>query len=235
MEQIKLDVQVRSEIGTRQVKRIRTESFLPAVIYGNEIKATPIKVDRRLYERIQRQHHGERVLYQLNIVQDGKKLSEYYALVKEEQSDPVTERITHVDFNRILLTEKIEVKVPIMAKGEPIGVKRDGGSLDHVIWELDIICLPTAIPQHLEVEVSHLAIGDAVHVKDIVLPEGVVTKHDLQAIVFSVAAPMKEEVAAAPAEKVEVEVIKEKKEPAVAATAEKKAETPEKKEEKKEK
>ena len=235
MEQIKLDVQVRNEVGTRQVKRLRTENFFPGVIYGNEIKATSIKVDRGLYERIQRQHHGERVLYQLSIVQDGKKLSEYYALVKEEQLDPVTDKITHVDFNRILLTEKIEVKVSIMSKGEPIGVKRDGGSLDHVIWELDIICLPTAIPQHLGVEVSHVEIGDAIHVKDITLPEGVITKHDLEAIVFSVSPPMKEELAAAPAEKVEVEVIKEKKEPAAAATTEKKAEVPEKKEEKKEK
>ncbi len=228
MEQIKLDVQVRSEVGTRKVKRIRRESFFPAVIYGSEIKATAVKVDRRVYERIQRQHHGETVLFQLNILNDGKKLSEYYALVKEEQLDPVTEKITHVDFNRILLTEKIEVKIPVVSKGEPIGVKRDGGSLDHVLWELDIVCLPTAIPHHLEVEVGHLEIGKSVHVKDIILPEGVVTKHDLDAIVFYVAPPMKEEVAA-PAEKVEVEVIKEKKEP----VAEKKAETPEKKEEKK--
>ncbi|MCA9406557.1 MAG: hypothetical protein KC684_08465, partial [Candidatus Omnitrophica bacterium] len=102
----------------------------------------------------------------------------------------------------------------VVAKGEAVGVKTDGGSLEHTLWELDVICLPTNIPNKLEVDVSHLKIGDVIHVKDILLPEGVKTKHDPEAIVFSVVPPMKEEVETEEAAPTEPEVIKEKKEKA---------------------
>ena len=120
----------------------------------------------------------------------------------------------HVDFKRISLKERITVKVPILAVGDPIGVKRDNGSLEHAMWELDISCLPTQIPQHIDVDVAHLAIGDSVHVRDIKLPEGVTTKHDPDAVVFLLVPPMKEEVAAEAPAITEPEVTKEKKEPA---------------------
>ena len=157
-------------------------------------------------------------------------------MIKEIQQHPVTDETLHIDFNRISLTKEIEVKVPIVSKGEPVGVKQDGGSLDHILWELDIICLPTKIPQSIEVDVSHLKLNDNIYLKDIKLPEGVKTKHDLEAIVFSVSPPMKEvslEEAAAAAGPQEPEVIKEKKEEpkAEGAAAEKpKAEAKEAKE-----
>ena len=110
------------------------------------------------------------------------------------------------------MTKELEVKVPIETKGDPVGVKRDGGSLEHILWELPVICLPTKIPQRIVVEVGHLEIGDAIHVKDITLPEGVRTKQDPDTILVSVIPPMKEE-AMAPAEAgpTEPEVLKEKK------------------------
>ncbi|MBU4333873.1 MAG: 50S ribosomal protein L25, partial [Candidatus Omnitrophica bacterium] len=114
---------------------------------------------------------------------------------------------------RISLTEVIEVTVPIEAKGEADGVKNDGGSLDHAMWELDIICLPMNIPEKIQIDVTSLKIGDAIHVKDIVLPEGVTTEHDLESIVLAVLPPMKEEDETEGEESVslEPEVIKEKK------------------------
>ncbi len=231
MEEIKLDVQIRNEIGTRHVKRVRRQEFVPGVIYGRSQKSTPIKVDRKIFERIRRQQQTGNIIFHLNVKEGDKLLKDYSAIVKEEQHDPVTDRILHIDFNSISLTEKIEVKVAVVAKGEPIGVKVDGGSLEHVLWELDVICLPTQIPQSIEVDVSQLKIADSIHVKDIQLPEGVTTKHDPEAIILAVAAPMKEEVVAPTAEPVELEVIKEKKE----LPAEKKPiETEERKEEKKE-
>ncbi|MBI5416166.1 MAG: 50S ribosomal protein L25 [Candidatus Omnitrophica bacterium] len=212
MEEIKLDVQVRNRIGSRQVKQIRRENFIPAIVYGDGGNPTSIKVERNTYERIMRHHRGQNVIFHLNVLEGEKKLRDYSVIVKEEQHDPVSDQLLHIDFNRISLTKEIEVKVAIAAKGEPVGVKRDGGSLEHVLWELPIICLPTKIPQKIEVEVSHLLIGDAVHLKDITLPEGVRTKVDPDTILVSVVPPMKEEVAVAAEEgPKEPEVLKEKK------------------------
>ena len=216
MEEIKLDVQIRNGAGTRHAKRVRRQDFIPGVIYGVEEKTTKVQVDRRTFERIERQHRGESVLLHLNVMEGDQKKEDYSTLIKEIQANPVSDQIIHVDFQRISLTEKIEVKVPLVTKGEPVGVKQGGGSLDHLLWELDVICLPTQIPQKIVTDVSHLQINDSVLVKDLLLPEGVTTEHDPEAIVFTVAPPSKEEPEAAPAEGEEVitepEVLKEKKE-----------------------
>lgn len=212
MEEIKLDVQLRNQVGSRKIKSIRRENAVPAIVYGGETKPTSIKVDRSNYERIMRHHHGQSVIFRLNVMDGEKKLRDYSVIVKEEQHDPVSDQLVHIDFNRISLTKELEVKVPIETKGDPVGVKRDGGSLEHILWELSVICLPTKIPQKIVVEVGHLEIGDAVHVKDITLPEGVRTKQDPDTILVSVIPPMKEE-AMSPAEggPTEPEVLKEKK------------------------
>ena len=224
MEEIKLDAQVRNRIGSRKIRLVRSQNFVPAVVYGGKQQPTTIQVDRKAYERIMRLHRGESVLFHLNVLEGEKKLKDYSAIVKEEQLDPVRDRVLHIDFYRISLTEEIEVKVKIVARGEAVGVKQDGGSLEHGLWELDVICLPTKIPSKIEVEVSNLKIGDAIHVKELKLPEGVRTKHDPDSIVIAVAAPMKEEVATATEETItEPEVTKEKKKEPVAG-AEGKAE-----------
>ncbi len=228
MEEIKLDVQVRNRIGSRKIRSVRSQNFVPAVVYGGKKQQpTTIQVDRKAYERIMRNHRGESVLFHLNVLDGEKKLKDYSAIVKEEQLDPVRDGVLHIDFYRISLTEEIEVKVKIVARGEAIGVKQGGGSLEHGLWELDVICLPTKIPAKIEVEVANLNIGDAIHVKELVLPEGVRTKHDPDSIVVSVVPPMKEEVAPVDGETItEPEVTKEKKkvEGAADAKAEGKAE-----------
>jgi len=121
----------------------------------------------------------------------------------------------HVDFNQISLTKEIIVKVPIHAKGEPVGVKQDEGSLEHNIWEIEVECLPTQIPENIDVDVSELNIGDAIHVRDLTIPEGVKVKTEEDAVVLSVIPPRKvEEVAPEGEEEAapeEPEAIKEKK------------------------
>lgn len=213
MEEIKLDVQLRDQIGTRKIKGIRRDDSVPAIVYGGEKGPTTIKLDRRTYEKIMRHHQGQSVVFHLDVMEGEKKLRDYAAIVKEEQHDPVSDKLLHIDFKRISLTEVIEVTVPIESRGEAVGVKDDGGSLDHAMWELDIVCLPANIPEKIQIDVTNLKIGDAIHVKDIVLPDGVETKHDLESIVFSVLPPMKEEVETEGEEGIaeEPEVIKEKK------------------------
>lgn len=233
MEEIRLDVQLRNEVGSRKIKKIFRQDFVPAVVYGEKEASVAVKVDRRLYERMTRQHKGQNIIFHVYVSDGDKAVGDYPVIVKEEQMHPVSDRLWHIDFNRISLTKAIEVKVPLRIKGEAVGVKRDGGSLDHALWELDVICLPTQIPQGIEIEVSSLTIGDAVHVKDIVLPPGVRTKHDPEAILVSIVPPMKEEAVGAPEEAgvKEPEVLKEKKKEEATA-GEGKAEKAPKKEDK---
>ena len=232
MEELKLNVQVREEAGTRKARAVRRNNFIPAVVYGDKEKTTAIKVDKKEYEHIERLHRGENIIFHLNIMQGEKKLKDYSAIIKDVQHNPVTDATLHIDFNRISLTKEIEVKVPIVAKGESAGVKQEGGSLDHLLWELEVICLPTKIPHHIEYDISNLKLNDSVHVKDLKLPEGVKTEHDPNAIVFTISPPMKEvsaEEAAAEGAPTEPEVMKEKKVEAGAEAAEKpKAEAKEK-------
>ena len=237
MEQIQFDVQLRKNIGTAQAQRVRRANSIPAVIYGGGAKPATIQADRKAYDRIHRLHMGESLIYHLNVVDNGKKVADFPAIIKEVQMHPVTEEVIHIDFNRISLDREIEIKVKVITKGEAIGIKRDGGTLDHSMWELDIICLPTNIPHHIEVDITQLGIHDAVHVRELVLPAGVRTKHDPDSVVAAVVGSTKEVIAEAAVEgtpAAEPEVLKEKKkeEPVAEAGTGKKAE-PAKKEEKK--
>ncbi len=212
MQEIKLDVEVRLSTGTRSSRKIRRQNFIPGVVYGEGKEPTVIGVDRKIFEKITRGHRGENVIFHLNVCEGEKKLRDYSAITKEMQFHPVTDDVIHIDFQRISLTEKIQVEVAVLPKGEAMGVKQDGGTLDQHLWKLDVICLPTQIPQHIEVDINGLKIDDKIFVKDLSLPTGVVTKHDPEDIVISVSPPMKEikpeEAAAAAA--TEPEVIKEK-------------------------
>src|SRR5271167_291255 len=232
MEQINFDVQIRKNTGSARSRQARRLNLIPGIVYAGNSKPTIIQADRKAYDRIYRQHAGESLIYHLNLVDEGKKISDFPAIIKDVQLHPVTDEVIHIDFNRISLDKEIEIKIKVITKGEAVGVKRDGGTLEHLMWELDIICLPTNIPHHLEADVTNLGVHDAIHVKDLVLPQGVSTKHDPDAVVITVVGSMREEVAAAPIEGEaaeagsEPEVLKEKKkeEGADAAGAAKKPE-----------
>src|SRR5437870_2262068 len=135
MEQINLDVQLRTSIGSAESQKIRRALGIPAIIYGGGSKPTIIQADRKTYDRIHRQHAGESLIYHLNILDNGKKIADFPAIVKDVQLHPVTDEVIHLDFNRISLDKEIEIKVKVITKGEAIGVKRDGGTLDHTMWE----------------------------------------------------------------------------------------------------
>jgi large subunit ribosomal protein L25 len=217
MEQINFDVQIRTKTGSARARQVRRSNLIPGIIYGGNSKPTTIQADRKAYDRIYRQHAGESLIYHLNLVDDGKKVSDFPAVIKDIQLHPVTDEVIHIDFNRISLDKEIEIKVKIITKGDAVGVKRDGGTLEHLMWELDIVCLPTNIPHHLEADVTNLGVHDSIYVKDLVLPAGVRTKHDQESVVVTVAGSMREELAApvvegeAAAAGLEPEVLKEKK------------------------
>ncbi len=214
MEEIFLEAELREELGRGKVKDLREKSFIPAVVYGEAKDPIPIKVSHKQLVQLMHQHHLENAVINLRI-KDDKKQKPKSCLIKEIQYDPVKGNIIHMDFNEISLTKVIKVNVPVVTKGESAGVKQEGGSLEHILWEIEVECLPTDIPKEIEVDVSQLKIGDAIHIKDITFPVNTKVLNNPEAIVLSVAAPIKEEVVVAPVEgqeKQEPEVIKEKKE-----------------------
>jgi large subunit ribosomal protein L25 len=213
MEEIFLEIQPREEIGRADVKVLRRKGFIPAVVYTQGQKTEPVKIVSREFLRLLHEHHVGSVVVHLKAKDEAEKAKERACLIKEIQYDHVKGDVIHVDFNQISLTKAIKVNVGVVAKAEAIGVKADGGTLEHNLWELEIECLPTAIPKQIEVDVSALKIGDAIHVRDLQLPEGVKILNDPETIILSVAPPAKEEVPLAAVEgeeKLEPEVIKKK-------------------------
>jgi large subunit ribosomal protein L25 len=214
MEEILLEAELREGIGKIQVNMLRHKGFIPAVIYGEGGKPQSIQLSQHRFVHLMHEKRIENAIITLTI-KGAKSAKTHPCLIKEIQYEPVHGSIKHVDFHEISLTKEIKVNIPVVAKGEPMGVKLEGGSLEHVLWEVEVECLPTAIPKNIEVDVSAMKIGDAVHVKDLRVPAGVTLINDQSSIVLSVVAPMKEE---APAEEgaedasKEPEVIKEKKE-----------------------
>jgi len=192
-EVIALDAVLREQAEIGKSSKVRQGGFVPAVVYGEKKEALSLKIERSHLIKFMHAHHGgENVVITLRIAL-GKKIDERKVLISEIQKHPVHENILHVDFHEISLTERIEVSVPIEAKGESIGVKADSGVLEHVLWEVGVECLPTQIPEKIEVDITNMKIGDDIHVKDLVVPAGIEIKHDPEGLVFSVLAPREEE------------------------------------------
>lgn len=210
MKEVTFKVSARSEVGKEKAKKLRVKGLLPGVVYG-EGKATPILFDAKAFEQLWHSAHGENVLVNLEIQNGG--LESKKSLIREIQRDPVWGKVLHVDFQHISLTKKIAVNVPVHLIGLPVGVKETGGILQHTFRELEVSCLPTEIPEHIEIDVSHLKIGDSVHVRDLKLAEGIQILTDGDLSVASVVPPtiIKEGELEAAAEVAEPEVITERK------------------------
>lgn len=211
-EKVVLQAAIRSGIGKGPAAAVRREGQIPAVVYKEGANAVSIQVGERDLTRALHTKAGENVLITLQFAGDSK--GEGVVLIKELQRHPVSHSIVHVDFHQVSLTKKITVSVPLAFKGESIGVKQAGGVMEHVRWDIEVECLPTEIPAEIPVEISNLALGQTLHVRDIVLPEGVRCVTDPDQPVVGCVEPKAEEVpvpaeeGAAPAEP---EVLKQKK------------------------
>ena len=214
MEEIVLEAELREGIGRVKVKDLRKQGFIPAVLYGEGKDSHVLQISHRSFMKLLHQHRLENAVINIKIKDDKQKKARP-CLMKHVQYDPVQSNIVHIDFHEISLTKAIKVNVPIAIKGEPLGVKQEGGSLEHILWEIEVECLPTEIPKNIEVDVSQLKIGDSIHVKDIKFASNLKVFNEPDSIIVAVAAPMKEEAPAEAVEgeeKKEPEVIKEKKE-----------------------
>jgi large subunit ribosomal protein L25 len=209
-KQVKLKAEARSTVGRSAVRQLRARGFIPAVIYGGNDKPQPLQVSAREINAMMSQASGENVLVELELG-DGQSRT---ALVQEVQHTPVGGEIRHVDFHAISMDEMIQAEVPLEPVGTAVGVKTFGGLLEQSLRALAIECLPGDLPDRITVDVSKLNIGDAIHVRDIQLPQGVTPKVQVDLTAFSVVAPVVEEApvaAEAEAAAAGPEVITEKK------------------------
>ena len=187
MAEIKLTATLREATGKGPARRSRAEGRIPATLYGRDLETVSISVDRRDLLTALKTEAGMNVLLDVEI--DG---SNTLAITKELQRDPVKGTILHADFVKIDRTRKIEVEVPVHLVGESPGAK-EGGVLEHPLFQVRVSCLPTEVPEHLDADISALAIGDALKVADLGAPEGVEILEDPDTTVASVAAPISEE------------------------------------------
>lgn len=207
-KQVKLTAEQRTATGRSAVRKLKASGFVPAVIYGAKDKPEPLQVSKRDINAMLSHAAGENILVELEVA--GKNR---LALVQEVQHAPVGGAILHIDFHAVSMDEVIQADVPLEPMGTANGVKNMGGLLEQNLRSLALECLPRDLPDVIPVDVSALNIGDAIHVREIKLPEGVTTRIQPDLTAFSVLAPTVEEEPAAAAEApTGPEVIREKKE-----------------------
>jgi len=165
MPRPKLMAKLRTQLGKEASKKLRQNGLMPAICYGPRTEPVPLTLDMR--EVTKTIHMGENVLIDL-MIQDGKKAGQKVVVVRDLQIDPVTDLYLHADLFEVVMDEEISVEVPIVLVGKPEGVKM-GGVLEQITREVTVECLPADIPQSIEVDVSHLDIGDTIHIGDIKL------------------------------------------------------------------
>src|SRR6266568_1504482 len=197
-------------------KKLRASGRLPAVIYGRQAPAQNLEVNAEEMDNLIHHSVSENLLVDLAVNDDPRP--KRLALVQEVQHHPLSGVVLHVDFHEVAENEKVTVLVPVETVGEAVGVKTEGGVLEHVLFKIKARGLPKDLPEQLMVDVTNLKIGQAIHLGEIKAPEGVEILGDKHIPVIAVAAPRTEEEEAAEAAEAaaaaagEVEMIKEKKE-----------------------
>jgi len=214
-----LEAQPREAAGKNEARRVRRNGRLPAVLYGasgdgGAREARPIAVDPKALLKILHSDSGANTLITLKVPGEG----DARVLIKEYQLDPVTHQLLHADFYRVAMDRAIQVTIPVAVKGEPKGVKQQGGILEFVRREIEIECLPGDIPEHVEIDVSELMLHQGVRVRDVATDAKWKPISDPDLMLVHIIAPKAEAAAAAaeaapaaPAAPAEPEVIKKGK------------------------
>jgi large subunit ribosomal protein L25 len=216
MKSVLLNANPRVLARRAGAKALRAGGRIPAVIYGRQAPPQNLEVNAKEMEDLIHHSVSENLLVDLAIKDDPRP--KRLALVQEVQHYALTGKVLHVDFHEVAENEKVTVQVPLETTGEAEGVKTEGGVLEHVLFKIKVRALPKDLPELITVDVSHLKIGQAIHLGEIKAPEGTEIIGDKQIPVIAVAAPRTEEeeaadlAAAAEAVPGEVEMIKEKKE-----------------------
>jgi large subunit ribosomal protein L25 len=196
MKIVPLSASRREKSGKGGSRQARIAGFVPAVVYGLGIEALNVQINERELTHLIHGALGEHAIVQLTV--EGEAKLSGPAMLKEVQHDPVRGQVIHADLFRIDLSKKITTMVPTRLEGQAKGVV-DGGIVEHTTREVEVACLPTAVPDFLAVTISDLGIGHSLHVSALVVPEGVDVLTNPDRVLVSCLAPrtVKEEVPAA--------------------------------------
>jgi len=210
MEQMVIDAPLRTTRGKNAARRLRRASQVPAVVYGGKKEPLAVSVEPRAIERLLHSEAGRNVVFTLQIKGHGRTP----AMIKDCQYEPVKGNLLHVDFIRVALDVRLKVKVPVLAQGEPVGVKQQDGILEFVHREVEIECLPGDIPEYLPMDVTALKIGESFRVGDLKMDRRYQVLTDSERVLAHVVAPRvheEEKPAEELAEVAEPEVIRKGK------------------------
>ena len=186
MGDVSFSVESREATGKGAARRLRSRGLAPGVVYGGGREATAIVFEVAAFERLIETSHGG--LNSLIDLEGSSPAAGRTVIAKDLQREPIRGRITHVDFYEVNLKEKIAVAVPVHLVGTPEGVVL-GGVLDQQLREIELLCLPSSIPDEIQSDVSALELGDSLHISDLVLPAGVVLHTDDSLTVATVLVP----------------------------------------------
>jgi large subunit ribosomal protein L25 len=193
MSELSIDIQKRTETGTNANRRLRQSGQIPAVVYGGGKDTVPIQLTRKTLIDMLKTGENENAIFLLKLGDTGQ---ERHAMIHDMQIDPLTRQIVHIDFQRIVMTEKVKVQVPIELVGTAYGVKTEGGMIDFVHREVMLESLPGDIPKHIDLDVTELHVGHHVAAKDLKLPEGVTLAEEPDRVILSLSHTKAEESAA---------------------------------------
>ena len=188
-------------MGNGPARSLRRSGQMPAVLYGPKMEPVLLAVNIKDLEQVIKQGNAFQVILNL-VIQNGKKMTKA-AMIRELQTHPVSGNFLHVDFYEIDMKRQIKVMVPVITKGQSVGVEL-GGLLNIVRREIELYCLPGDIPEAVEIDITNLDIGDSVHIEDIPLGENVEVSADVNYTVVTVLSP-KVEAEAVEEEEAELE------------------------------
>ena len=190
MERLELQTTVRKSTGNSPARSLRRSGYIPAVLYGRKTDSVLLSVNIKDLEQVFKQGNVFQVILNL-VIQNGKKITKA-AMIKELQTHPVSGNFIHIDFYEIDMKRQINVMVPIVTNGQSVGVE-NGGMLNIVRREIELLCLPGDIPEAIEIDITDLDIGDSIHIEDIPLGENVEVSADFNFTVVTVLSPTVEE------------------------------------------
>lgn len=212
-----LNVEKRENLSRSESRRLRRTGRVPGIYYIHGEESLPLSVDLKEFQSV---IHSDANIVDLAFPDEKKQVK---CVIREVQWDPVQSNPLHVDFLGVKLTEKVAIAIPVHLVGTSTGVKNNGGILQHVIRELNVECLPLDIPEHFEIDVTDLEVGDAIHVSDISIDKVTILNDPDQsiAIVRPPAVVVEEVEEVAEEEEVtEPEIVGEKKDEAEEAAKE---------------
>jgi large subunit ribosomal protein L25 len=205
MSELTIEVQKREKTGKGANRRARSGGLIPAVVYGGGKDSVSIQIDRKSMLDLMKKAGSENPIYLLKLTEGGER----HAMIREMQTDPISRQVLHIDFQRVMMDQKVRVQVPVELTGVSYGVKTQGAVLDFVTREVHVECLPGDIPKHIELDVTGLHAGQHAEARDLKLPKGVTLLDEADRVICSVTHAKSEEEGAA--DRPEPEVIKKGK------------------------